>query len=251
MSEAAATFRQWLKDQVEGEESWFHIQQLAPGLVTPGRSDPVVEKLPHAGLPEDLSGLRVLDIGCAEGFFSFEAERRGAAEVVAIDFLADVVRRFNICRAAFESKATAYLCDVYDLSARTFGTFDLVLSYGVLSHVRDPLLVLEKVRSVCTGTLLLETAVARESEATGPWARFHPHGRKSRVSRDGRLEQPAGEAEIVWLPNRECVRAWLEYVCFEEVEVLSAEDEAFMVLRAKSPEQAAGQAPDEMTAPWS
>jgi 2-polyprenyl-3-methyl-5-hydroxy-6-metoxy-1,4-benzoquinol methylase len=48
------------------------------------RSDPRMEKLPHFGLPESMSGMRVLDIGCAEGFFSFEAERRGAREVIGL-----------------------------------------------------------------------------------------------------------------------------------------------------------------------
>ena len=52
------------------------------GIVTPGWSDPKVDKLPHFGLPASMTGMRVLDIGNAEGFFSFEAERRGAAEVV-------------------------------------------------------------------------------------------------------------------------------------------------------------------------
>jgi tRNA (mo5U34)-methyltransferase len=97
-----------VRTQVEKENYWFHKIELWPGLVTPGRSDPLREKLPFFGLPEEMQGLRVLDVGCAEGFFSFEAERRGAREVIAIDSFPDSVRRFNICRAAFNSKATAF-----------------------------------------------------------------------------------------------------------------------------------------------
>jgi tRNA (mo5U34)-methyltransferase len=37
------------------------------------------------GLPEDLTGKSVLDVGAWDGFFSFECERRGAARVLAID----------------------------------------------------------------------------------------------------------------------------------------------------------------------
>ncbi len=36
------------------------------------------------GLPADLSGLRVLDVGTFEGFWAFELERRGAS-VTALD----------------------------------------------------------------------------------------------------------------------------------------------------------------------
>jgi tRNA (mo5U34)-methyltransferase len=46
------------------------------GVVTPGWSDPARDKLPYFRLPDDMTGLRVLDVGCAEGYFSFEAERR-------------------------------------------------------------------------------------------------------------------------------------------------------------------------------
>src|ERR687895_1108727 len=66
-----------------GEIDWYHTQELAPGLVTPGMFDlrPYVDRY---GLPEDLSGKRCLDVGTFEGFWAFELERRGA-EVVAID----------------------------------------------------------------------------------------------------------------------------------------------------------------------
>ena len=36
-------------------------------------------------LPEDLSGLKALDVGPWDGYFTFELERRGA-EVTAIDY---------------------------------------------------------------------------------------------------------------------------------------------------------------------
>ena len=36
-------------------------------------------------IPKDLHGRTVLDIGAYDGFFSFEAERRGASRVVAAD----------------------------------------------------------------------------------------------------------------------------------------------------------------------
>ncbi len=66
--------------------SWFHSIDLGNGLVTPGWEGPATKrKLGRLGLPDDLSGLTVLDIGAWDGFFSFEAERRGAARVLATD----------------------------------------------------------------------------------------------------------------------------------------------------------------------
>ncbi|MCG8457028.1 MAG: class I SAM-dependent methyltransferase, partial [Holophagales bacterium] len=115
------SFDRWIRDQVEAEEYFFQKIRLPNGVETPGWSDPEKEKLPHYHLPEDLTGMRVLDVGCAEGFFSFEAEKRGASEVVSIDSFPDSIRRFNICKAAKGSKANGYLANVYELSPRTFG----------------------------------------------------------------------------------------------------------------------------------
>ena len=57
---------------------------LGHGVVTPGE-DASIEKLPRFHLPESFSGKTVLDVGAWDGSSSFEAERRGAARVVAVD----------------------------------------------------------------------------------------------------------------------------------------------------------------------
>ena len=168
----------WINSRIAEEPYWFHRLRLPGGIVTPGWSDPSVDKLPHFGLPADMSGMRVLDIGNAEGFFSFEAERRGAAEVVGIENYPPMARKFEICRAAFGSHARTYMVNVYDLNPGALGTFDLVMFFGVLYHLRHPILALQKVASVCTGTLLMQTATCDDTSKK-PMAEFHPFGIKA------------------------------------------------------------------------
>lgn len=57
---------------------WYHTVDLGNGLVTPGQYDyrATVSEFPF---PEDMRGLTLLEVGSATGFFSFEAEKRGAA----------------------------------------------------------------------------------------------------------------------------------------------------------------------------
>lgn len=246
-AEQSRSFMEWLKAQVDAESYWFQRLELAPDLITPGWSDPKTEKLPFFGLPDDMTGRRVLDIGCAEGFFSFEAERRGAKEVIAIDSFPDSVRRFNICRSALNSKATAFLCNVYDLNVRAFGTFDMVFFFGVLYHLRNPILALEKIFSVCTGTLLMQTSgmVEIPGQEDVALAQFHPGGIQS-----GTTENPMFDPTVFWLPNVACTRALVSHVGFQNVEVLST-DKAGTVVHAQSPTKLPGQRPDETKAPWS
>lgn len=244
---SSQTFKEWVQAQVDNEGYWFHQIELAPGLTTPGWSNPKTQKLPYYGLPEDMSGMRVLDVGCAEGFFSFEAERRGAKEVVAIDSYPESVRRFNICRNALGSKATAYLCNVYDLNPRAFGTFDIVFFFGVLYHLRNPILALESIVSVCTGALLLQTSTYEVAESPDiPLARFHPFGMQS-----GTPENPMFDPTVFWLPNAACTKAMVNHAGFQQVELLVSNPQIGAVVRAQSPIQATGERPDEMKAPWS
>ena len=51
-----------LKDRVEAEPYWFHQIELGDGVVTPGWSNPARDKLPLFGLPDDMTGMRVLDV---------------------------------------------------------------------------------------------------------------------------------------------------------------------------------------------
>ena len=237
-------FEEVIRYQVESEPYWFQKLEVLPGFYSPGWSNPATEKLPYFGLPEDLTGKRVLDIGCAEGFFSFEAEKRGAREVIGIDTFPDSVRRFNLVRAARQSNATAFLMSVYDLEPKRLGTFDLVLFYGVFYHLRHPQHALERIRSICTGDLLFQTHVYDEPALKDiPAASYFPHGMMSGTGHE------LYDATVFWLFNSECCLAMLNTVGFTGLRVLSNSPKPFVV-QAGVPERAPGMPPDQTEAPW-
>src|SRR4051794_31649022 len=66
---------------------WFHSIDLRDGSVTPGNKSPqrLQQETDALNLPVDMSGMRALDIGAWDGYFSFEMERRGA-QVTALDY---------------------------------------------------------------------------------------------------------------------------------------------------------------------
>ena len=112
-----------------------------------------------AVLPEDLRGVRALDIGCNAGFYSFELAKRGA-DVVAIDHDEHYLRqaRWAADRFGLTDRIDLRLLGVYDL-ADLKETFDLVLFLGVLYHLRYPLLALDLVAEKVDagGRLVLQT----------------------------------------------------------------------------------------------
>jgi tRNA (mo5U34)-methyltransferase len=141
---------------------WYHQIDLGQGIVTPG-VDNSPRKLQRVGLPERLDGKTVLDIGAWDGFFSFEAERRGAKRVLATDHFSwsgegwGTKRGFELARRVLGSRVEDMDIDILELSPQKVGTFDVVLFLGVLYHMRHPLLALEKVASVTAGCAIIET----------------------------------------------------------------------------------------------
>jgi tRNA (mo5U34)-methyltransferase len=158
-----------LRARVNGID-WYHTLELAPGVVTPGWLDhrPILSQVP---LPASLRDMRCLDVGTFNGFWAFELERRGAAEVVAVDVLdprrwdwpagsteATVSalagrmaggQGFEIAREAFGSRVRRHDLSVYDLNEGDIGLFDFVFVGSLLVHLRDPIRAVERVCSVC------------------------------------------------------------------------------------------------------
>lgn len=159
-----------------GAITWYHTQELAPGLVTPGMFD-LRPLIGNYGIPDDLSGKRVLDVGTFEGFWAFELERRGA-EVVALDIdrLQDLDwpprlrpaedeqrgEGFQLAKEALGSKVERVGSTIYEATPEKLGgTFDLVFCGSVLIHVRDPMLALERMAALSHGRLILADECSR------------------------------------------------------------------------------------------
>ena len=155
MSDAATAER-----AIAGFGAWYHRIELAPGVTTPGCDDSpgkcaILDRL---GFPADCTGLRVLDVGTADGFFAFEAERRGA-DVTALDIRPPDQNGFAIAARALGSRVVYQQRCVYDVRPERDGRFDVVLFLGVLYHLRHPLLALDRMRQVVTdgGRMLIDT----------------------------------------------------------------------------------------------
>ena len=211
---------------VDAVRNWYHTIELAPGVVTPGAFDlrPVVARLPWP----DVRGKRCLDVGTYDGFLAFELERRGAAEVVAIDisdheqwdwelhlralgpeYLRQVVgpehgAGFDVARALLGFGTRREELSVYELHPDVLGSFDVVVCGSLLLHLRDPLRALSAIRSVCRDWFMLTNQVEPALSL------MHP--RRAIV----RLDGTSGMTQW-WLPNRVGNRQMLLAAGFEIV----------------------------------
>lgn len=155
-----AEFRERTQAQVTdlSKTAWYHSIELPDGRVVPGviGVEALRARLDHYPIPRDLHGKRALDVGAATGWNSFELERRGA-EVVAVDCVE--FREFQMARELLGSRVEYRILDVDELSPDRLGRFDYVIFFGVLYHLRHPLMGLEKICALTRETAFVESFV--------------------------------------------------------------------------------------------
>jgi tRNA (mo5U34)-methyltransferase len=177
------------------------------------------------GLPDDLTGKRVLEVGTWDGFWAFELERRGA-EVVALDLDDEAAldwpprRRpatyatgrgdgFRELAGRLGSSVERVELSVYDATPERLGTFDLAFCGSVLIHLRDQLLALERIASVVRpGGMFVSAEEYDRAASLFPWS----------VARY-RADDP--HAVVFWRPSRRCWRRMLFSAGFDRVERVS------------------------------
>lgn len=156
------------------DKHWHQGYITDRGLVLDGPSD-TLAIMKACGVPDDLSGLHVLDIGSLNGAATCEAIRRNAASVVALDALPHSETHFD--EVTRDLDGIVFLNQSVYKQDRRLETaqFDVVFFFGVLYHLRYPLLALDRIRQwiALAGHLYVESHVAPGGEHV---ARFYPAG---------------------------------------------------------------------------
>ena len=186
---------------------WMHTIDLGHGVTTPGQW-PCNPDIMKAFESINFNGKKVLDIGTCNGLWSFEAEKRGAAEVYSIDYLTHVsywcTPAYKFAHEALQSKAI-YNPDinVYDIENLGIHDFDIVIFCGIYYHLKHPLLALSMVRRVLKtgGHVIIEGPVISNEERA--LATFHY---KSLLTND---------RSNWWVPTLRCLREWVECSFFD------------------------------------
>lgn len=147
------------------ELKWFHSIDLRDGGITPGVAmiDHFREITNNVFDPMPVAGKTVLDIGAYDGFHSFEAEQGGASRVLATDYhcwsggCGATKEPFDYAHKALNSKVEDQVLDLHELRIDTVGQFDVVLFLGVLYHLKDPMIQLERLLPLAKEVFVIET----------------------------------------------------------------------------------------------
>lgn len=230
-------------------KTWFYPFVLPDGRVTPSYEGGVLDAIHHtratmmrAALarrwPQGLSGLHGVDLACHQGWFAHQLAQAGVEAVTATDarpeHIADVGLITRAC--GLEARVRTHQQDVHALRAATLGQFDIVLCFGLLYHLENPVGALRVARDLCRGICLVETQIVPGITGVVDWGnhRFvkplkgifglideteETHGPE--MSTTGICLAPSLEG-LVWI---------LQKVGFRKVEVLTPPPDAYEQLK--------------------
>ncbi|MFN8389587.1 MAG: tRNA 5-methoxyuridine(34)/uridine 5-oxyacetic acid(34) synthase CmoB [Bdellovibrionota bacterium] len=161
---------------------------------------------------DDLTGKRVLDVGCSNGYYMFRmlGHQQGAPEcLVGIDPSESFYHAFELFQRFVRHPRISYQLLGIEHAALFPKFFDTVFCLGILYHQRDPLRALEWIREAMKpgGQLILESQAIPGDQSC---ALFAP-------------DRYAKAHNVFFVPTAECLRSWAVRAGFQDAEVVSYE----------------------------
>ena len=169
-----------IKKHLEQNNTWYHTMNINGIQTKNTRTSSQYQMWISQVIPDDLTGKNILDVGCADGFYSFLCEQRNANRILATDneefkfstFTKHANRipaadhkefeRYKIihtnntelCKKLLDSKIEYKKLDVYNVDLLE-ETFDFVLFFGLYYHLTDMISALKKIYSVVNESVFL------------------------------------------------------------------------------------------------
>lgn len=107
-----------------------------------------------------LKGLRILDVGCNCGGFSFEASKHGAKEILGIDADEKNINQANAIKKYLQTPNVEFMhLRAEELDKKKVGEFDIVILAGILYHLENPISTMAKISGITKSTLMVDCHV--------------------------------------------------------------------------------------------
>ena len=190
-----------VKKMFDSVDWWYHYFKIGNVENTDTKTSRNYQMWVSSIIPENLENKTVLDIGAADGYYSFLCESRGAKKVVAVDWTE--FPGFTVAHKVLNSKVE-FRKLVIDDSTIGFtkiksqvGTideikekFDVVLLFGVLYHIPSPIMVIQKLFKN-TSMLLIASHIIDSKE---PAMYYYPE-----------YSLTPGDTTNWWVPTPSCL----------------------------------------------
>lgn len=210
------------KSKIYNYKDWRQRIEFEEGKITPGTH---TLQWDDFGLPKDMTNKSFVEIGAYDGMYAFEAERRGADEVLAIDLwnVSDFdgseyphtpsKEGFNIMHEYLDSSVKSMSCDLMDITSINIGKFDVVLCMNTISWTNYPIWGLKNLSTITDKELFIRLP-------------FHESDTKPELKMYGNPDLSSNDSIISahkkrWLFNEKLIRHTLSGInSFQEVDLI-------------------------------
>jgi tRNA (mo5U34)-methyltransferase len=192
---------------------WFHSIPFPDGRITAGNKSMAQQQheLRCWQFPADLTGKTMIDIGCADGFYSIVGRARGAARVLSIDDQQTMGLQFLLENKVYPIEYRKL--DVMSPEFADLEPFDFVHFAGVFYHLQNPVEAFKRVRRITREVALIEGHINETYGRELPYAVYYEG---SELNND-----PTNW----WGPNLPCLEAMIRTAGFSRYQLTGIVDE--------------------------
>lgn len=225
-------------------KTWFYPFRLPSGRTTPtygsGELDPIhhtrtrmLENLLAREFGDDRAALSAVDLACHQGWFSAQLAQSGIGRVIGIDARPEHIADATLIRDAMAlPQIELREGDVHAIDTAALGQHDLVLCFGLIYHLENPVGALRVARALCKRLCVVETQVV--PGLTG-WVDYGSYrfvrplkGSFGIIDETGETHGPeASTTGICLVPSVEALCWIMERIGFRRVEVLEVPDDGY------------------------
>lgn len=218
-------------------KTWFYPFRLPSGRTTPTYDGGVLDlihttrtqmldRVLDGEFGDDCAKSSALDMACHQGWFSAHLAQRGFSRVLGVDARAEHVADASLIRDALGlSSWSLRQSDIHALDAEAVGLHDLVLCFGLIYHLENPVGALRIARALCKRLCLVETQVV---PGMSGWVDYGSYrfvrplkGSFGIIDETGETHGPeASTTGICLVPSVEALVWIMQRIGFSRVEVL-------------------------------
>jgi tRNA (mo5U34)-methyltransferase len=207
-----------LKKMIDSVPEWYHTFKF-DNLITPNaRTDEIYQNWISQAIPLNLENKSILDVGKADGYYSFLCEHRGAKKIVATDFSLDLFPGFSTTQKILNSKVEYRNILVENLEKISAGessltyreNFDIVLFLGLYYHLSNPILALEKIFKFVTDHVIFSGPILNSDD---PLMAYY-----------GPFELHPNDDSNWWVASPSCIIQCAKRIGFTSATMISSKD---------------------------
>lgn len=227
-------------------KDWFYPYVLPDGRALSsthrGRVDGIhttraqmLENYLASAFANQCGNLEAIDLACHQGFYSIQLAKAGFGKVTALDVRHEHVADVALLADVYELDNLATLCsDLFDLDRSS--RYDLVLMFGLLYHLENPVGALRIARALTRRACLIETQVVPHLSGMVDWGSYeYVRPLKGCFGIIDEIDEThAPEASVTGIclaPSTEALLWLLHAVGFKQARVLAVPDNGYEQLR--------------------